>query len=170
LTRQSKRARGGLSWLRRATAGPVIAATAIGGPLVAGAVVAGTVTLTGAGVAAAMPAHHAVTRSAVVVAEARRRHFGKILVTPRVGRALYILPRGSCNASCIAIWPRLVMPKGKTIPKGAPCLGTARFGTHHRLQVTYHGKRLYKFVGDSGHSVNGNNDMGFKVAKVVACM
>jgi len=157
LTRQTKRGchGGRLSWLRRATAG---------------AAIAGAATLTGAGVAAAMPTHVSTTRSAVVVAEARRTHFGKILVKPRTGRALYILPHGSCGSSCLLSWPRLVMPKGKTIPKGAPCLGTARFGTHHRLQVTYHGKRLYTFTGDSGHSVNGNGVMGFKVAKVVACM
>jgi hypothetical protein len=161
LTRQTKRqSHGVLRWARRATAGTVMAGT----------VIAGAVTLAGAGVAAAMPTHAASTKSAVVVAVARRHHFGKILVTPKAGRALYILPHGSCNAACIAIWPRLVMPKGKTIPKGTGCLGTAHFGTHHRLQVTYHGRRLYLFTGDSGHSVNGNNDMGFKVAKFSTCM
>jgi hypothetical protein len=61
------------------------------------------------------------------------------------------------------------MPKGKTMPKGVRCLGTAKFGRHHQLQVTYHGKRLYTFTGDSGHSVNGNGVAGFKVAKVTIC-
>jgi hypothetical protein len=69
----------------------------------------------------------------------------------------------------LGIWPRLIMPAGKTILRGASCLGTAKFGGRHRLQVTYHGKRLYTFVGDMGHSVNGNGMQGFKVAKVIAC-
>jgi predicted lipoprotein with Yx(FWY)xxD motif len=146
---------GGLGWLRRATAVTAIGAAAA---------------LASAGVAAAQPAPAAHSKSAVVVKEAKRHHFGKILVTPKAGAALYVLPHGSCNSGCLSVWPRLVMPKGKTVPKGAPCLGTASFGTHHRLQVTYHGKRLYTFTGDSGHSVNGNGVMGFKVAKVTACM
>jgi hypothetical protein len=115
----------------------------------------------------AMSAHS--SKSAVVVKEATRHHFGKILVTPK-GRALYVLPHGSCTASCLSIWPRLVMPHGKTMPKGAKCLlGTAKFGSHGRLQVTYHKLRLYMFSEDSGTSVNGNGVAGFKVAKVVKC-
>lgn len=129
-----------------------------------------------AGVAVAQPAssqagwavHHA-SRTAIVVQQASRPHFGRILVTPRAGHALYYLPSGSCTGGCLTIWPRLVMPRGKTIPRGVACLGTARFGRHHRLQVTYHGKRLYTFTGDSGHSVNGNGLAGFKVAKVTRC-
>jgi hypothetical protein len=59
------------------------------------------------------------------------------------------------------------MPAGKTVAKGAPCLGTKAFGTHHRLQVTYHKHRLYTFSGDSGISVNGNGVGGFKVMRLV---
>jgi predicted lipoprotein with Yx(FWY)xxD motif len=117
--------------------------------------------------ASAQPVPH-TSKSATVVKERTRHGFGKILVTTK-GRALYILPSGSCTGSCLSIWPRLVMPKGKTIAKGAPCLGVAKFGTHHRLQVTYHKKRLYTFDGDSGTSVTGNGIDGFKVAKVVKC-
>jgi hypothetical protein len=142
--------------------------------------------LTGATAASATPVHPASTghpaasahpataaqpaagRSAVVVKERVRGHFGKILVTVS-GKALYFLPHGSCTASsgCLAIWPRLMMPAGKTVPKGANCLGTARVGSHHRLQVTYRKHRLYTFVNDSGTSVTGNNVSGFKVAKVL---
>ena len=125
--------------------------------------------LGGAAPASATPAaaHPAAGKSAVVVKEQRRPKFGKILVTVD-GAALYYLPHGSCTAAsgCLAAWPRLVMPAGKTVPKGASCLGTAQFGSHHRLQVTYRGKRLYTFTGDSGTSVNGNGVSGFKVAKV----
>jgi predicted lipoprotein with Yx(FWY)xxD motif len=98
--------------------------------------------------------------------------FGKILVAAGqglTGRALYVLPSGSCTAGCLQVWPRLVMPRGKTIPAGSSCLGTKAFGPHHRLQVTYHGKRLYLFDSDSGTSVNGNGVGGFAVAKVIRC-
>lgn len=130
--------------------------------------------LSGATAASAAPAHPAaaaqpaVGRSAVVVKERTRPHFGRILVTVR-GKALYYLPHGSCTAAsgCLAFWPRLVMPAGKTVPRGANCLGTARFGSHHRLQVTYRKHRLYTFIDDMGTSVTGNNVQGFKVAKVV---
>lgn len=114
--------------------------------------------------AAAAPMHPA-THSAVVVKERVRPHFGKILVTVH-GAALYYLPSGSCTGQCLSVWPRLVMPAGKTKPEGATCLGTSAFG-HHRLQVTYRKHRLYTFTGDSGTSVNGNGVAGFKVAKVM---
>src|SRR5689334_17999035 len=115
-----------------------------------------------------MATSHRVT----MVHPARRMGFGKILTAARpglAGRALYVLPSGSCTGSCVSIWPRLVLPRGKTIPAGASCLGTKRFGAHHRLQVTYHGKRLYLFSSDSGTSVNGDGVAGFAVAKVIRC-
>jgi predicted lipoprotein with Yx(FWY)xxD motif len=109
-----------------------------------------------------------LSSSATVVNAAARPKFGKILVTIKVGHSLYEHPSGSCSASCQSIWPPLLMPTGKTTPKGASCLATAKLGTS--LQVTYHGQRLYTFTGDSGHSVNGNGVAGFVVAKVTtAC-
>jgi predicted lipoprotein with Yx(FWY)xxD motif len=125
--------------------------------------VIGSVTAVSADLASAQAAP-AVTKRATVVKIVTRKHFGKILATIH-GRALYIKPHGGCTGSCLTIWPPLLMPKGKTIPVGTRCLGTARRG--HRLQVTYRGKRLYKFVNDSGKSVRGNNVDGFKVAKLV---
>jgi predicted lipoprotein with Yx(FWY)xxD motif len=100
--------------------------------------------------------------SATVVAVASRTGFGKILVTVSVGMALYENPAG-CSSACRSVWPPLLMPKGKTMPKGAKCLGTAKLG--RKLQVTYNGQRLYTFTGDTGHSVNGNGLAGFVVAK-----
>jgi len=139
--------------------------------LLAGTTVAATVGVAAAQTAPAPTFHSVAAHSAKVDLQRHRAHFGKILVTVNGGMALYYLPHGTCTAAsgCLAIWPRLVMPRGKTIPKGASCLGTARFGTHHRLQVTYHGKRLYTFTSDMGHQVTGNGVAGFKVAKVVAC-
>jgi predicted lipoprotein with Yx(FWY)xxD motif len=116
----------------------------------------------------AMATSHRVT----MVHPANRMGFGKILTAARRGlrgRALYVLPSGSCTGSCLSVWPRLVLPRGKTIPAGASCLGTKPFGANHRLQVTYHGKRLYLFDSDSGTSVNGDGVAGFAVAKVIRC-
>jgi predicted lipoprotein with Yx(FWY)xxD motif len=123
------------------------------------------------GFKAARVVHCASTR-VTMVHPAMRMGFGKILTAARpgvMGRALYVLPSGTCTGSCVSVWPRLVLPRGKTIPAGASCLGTKPFGAHHRLQVTYHGKRLYLFDSDSGTSVNGDGVAGFTVAKVISC-
>ena len=144
------------------------ASLALAGGGLSVAAVTGATAATAASVHPAITAHPAAGRSAIVVKERTRPRFGKILVTVH-GAALYYLPHGSCTAAsgCLAVWPRLVMPAGKTVPKGANCLGTAPFGSHHRLQVTYRKHRLYTFVDDSGTSVTGNNFQGFKVAKVL---
>jgi predicted lipoprotein with Yx(FWY)xxD motif len=151
--RFSLRRAGGLSWTARA----VLAAVLVSGS-----------TAAAAGLAAGAQAQvrpAAAGSSATVVNVASRPKFGKILVTVKVGMSLYYMPSGSCNASCQGVWPPLFMPKGKTTPKGAPCLATAKLG--HKLQVTYKGRPLYTFTGDSGHSVNGNGVAGFVVAKAV---
>jgi predicted lipoprotein with Yx(FWY)xxD motif len=137
---------------------------------------AGTIAAGGTGVA--MAGTHAAgthagparaAKTAVVAHKRTRPKFGSILVTAKAGRALYILPKGTCTGECLAVWPRLVMPKGKTKPLGTSCLGTAKIGKTGRLQVTYGGKRVYTFVDDHGHSVTGNGVGGFKVAKAVHC-
>jgi predicted lipoprotein with Yx(FWY)xxD motif len=115
---------------------------------------------------------HCASHRVTMVHPANRMGFGKILTAARhgvAGRALYVLPSGACTGSCLLVWPRLVLPRGKTIPAGASCLGTKPFGAHHRLQVTYHGKRLFLFDNDSGTSVNGDGVAGFAVAKVITC-
>jgi len=136
--------------------------------VVAALLVSGSTAAT-AGIAAAAQAQvrpASAGSSATVVHETSRRGFGKILVTVGAGMSLYEHPNGGCNASCRSIWPPLLMPTGKTTPKGAMCLGTAKLG--HKLQVTYNGQRLYTFTGDSGHSVNGNGVAGFVVASVTS--
>jgi predicted lipoprotein with Yx(FWY)xxD motif len=112
-------------------------------------------------------AHGATAKStsAVVVKVATRGSFGKILTTVG-GRTLYKHPNGPCTGSCLTIWPPLLMPRGKTVPKGIAGLRTVRLASG-RSQVTYRHRRLYTFVNDSGTSVNGNGVAGFKVAKVV---
>jgi len=142
----------GMSWIARA----VVAVVLVGG-----------VTAATAGIAAAQTGPAPASTNALVVKEAFRMGFGKMLVVHGSGRALYTNPAG-CSAACQSIWPPLVMPPGTTTPTGAPCLGTAKLGS--QLQVTYHGLRFYTFVNDTGHSVNGNGVAGFHVAKVTkAC-
>ena len=142
----------GTSWIARAG----VAVVLVGG-----------VTAATAGIAAAQTGPIPASTNALVVKEAFRMGFGKMLVVHGSGRALYTNPAG-CSAACQSIWPPLVMPPGTTTPAGAPCLGTAKLGS--QLQVTYHGLRLYTFVNDTGHSVNGNGVAGFHVAKVTkAC-
>ena len=142
----------GLSWAARA----VVAAVLVGG-----------VTAATAGIAAAQTRPDPAGTSALVVKEAFRMGFGKVLVVQGSGRALYTNPAG-CSSACQSVWPPLVMPAGATTPTGAPCLATAMLGT--KLQVTYHKLRLYTFVNDTGHSVTGNGVAGFHVAKVtMAC-
>jgi predicted lipoprotein with Yx(FWY)xxD motif len=141
-----------MAWTARA----MVAAVLIGGAA------AGT---GGLAVAQAQVRPAAAGSSAVVVKEATRAPFGKILTTVK-GLSLYEHPNGACDASCRTVWPPLLMPTGATVPKGATCLATAALGK--KLQVTYDGQRLYTFTGDSGTSVNGNGLDGFKVAKVTA--
>jgi predicted lipoprotein with Yx(FWY)xxD motif len=133
---------------------------------VAATILVGGATAATAGTAAAQvhPTGRSTATSAVVVNEAFRTGIGKMLVTPGAGMALYTNPAG-CSATCQSVWPPLTMPAGATVPKGAPCLATAKLG--QKLQVTYHKMRLYMFTGDSGHSVNGNGVAGFHAAKLV---
>jgi predicted lipoprotein with Yx(FWY)xxD motif len=123
--------------------------------------------LTGAAMSAGAATTHRPSRSAVVVEERTHAPFGKILYTTH-RHALYYLKSGSCTGGCLQIWPPLFMPKGKTMPKGATCLATAKSG-RTRLQVTYNRHRLYTFADDTGSSVTGNGVAGFAVAKVVKC-
>lgn len=91
--------------------------------------------------------------------------YGKMLATDS-GLSLYETS-GTCTGSCLHIWPPLVMAAGKTVPTGVTGLKTAslKVGIKTELQVTYRGKRLFRFYTDSGSSVNGNGIGGFKVAK-----
>jgi predicted lipoprotein with Yx(FWY)xxD motif len=131
----------------------------------AGMAVAATVGITllilvpGLAAQAATPAG----KGAVVVQEVNRSPIGNMLATT-TGASLYTHPSGPCTGSCLSVWPALLMPAGKTKPKGAQCLTTV--STSAGLQVSYHGQALYTFTGDSGTSVNGNGVGGFKAAKV----
>jgi hypothetical protein len=133
----------------------------------------GAVAVLGAGVSVTAPAANARTHhpspKAKVVAKAKRGTFGKILVTASSSASLYFAPGNICTAvsGCLAIWPPLLMPAGKTVPKGSSGLGTAPFG-NGQLLVTFHGMGLYLYIGDTGTSLTGNGVGGFVPATVKA--
>lgn len=119
------------------------------------------------GLGLAQAAAPAGANAAVVVQVVNRSPVGNMLATTG-GASLYIHPKGQCTGGCLSIWPALLMPAGKTKPKGAECLTTV--DTPGGLQVRYHKQALYTFTGDSGTSVNGNGVGGFKAARITkAC-
>ena len=96
----------------------------------------------------------------VVVSTAKSTKFGKVLVS---GKTLYTLKANqtACTAACLAVWPELVLPKGVSKATAGSGVSKSKLGSISRpggvRQVTYGGKPLYYFVGDSGPgSVTGN--------------
>ena len=104
----------------------------------------------------------ATTRSAktVVVSTIKSAKFGKVLAS---GKTLYTLKASStpCTAACLKVWPELVLPKGVKKATAGSGVTASKLGTVTRAggvrQVTYGGKPLYWFVGDTANGqVNGN--------------
>jgi predicted lipoprotein with Yx(FWY)xxD motif len=128
---------------RRATIGRMaVAAVAVGG-------LSATAFATSAGAA-----------TKVVVSTTKNAQFGKILVS---GKTLYTLKpsKTACNATCLKVWPALVLPKGVKKATAGSGVSASKLGTTTRAggvrQVTYRGKPLYWFSGDTGSGqVNGN--------------
>jgi predicted lipoprotein with Yx(FWY)xxD motif len=96
--------------------------------------------------------------SAVTVSSTKNAKMGTILVS---GKTLYTLKPSStaCTAACLKVWPALVLPAGVTKAKAGAGVSAAKLGTvRHNgvVQVTYGGKPLYFFTGDTGAGqVNG---------------
>src|ERR1700684_3390966 len=97
--------------------------------------------------------------SAVTVSSTKNANLGTILVS---GKTLYTLKPSAtaCTAACLKVWPALVLPTGVTKAKAGSGVSAAKLGTVKRngvVQVTYGGKPLYFFAGDTGTGqVNGN--------------
>ena len=94
-----------------------------------------------------------------VAKEARNATLGKTILTTTKGRTLYSLSaetkgRFICTASCLSVWHPLVVPDGVK-PTGPVKLGTIE-RPEGRTQVTFKGRPLYSFGGDSkAGDVNG---------------
>jgi predicted lipoprotein with Yx(FWY)xxD motif len=96
----------------------------------------------------------------VTVKTAKIAKFGKILVS---GKTVYTLkPSGTaCTAACLKVWPELVLPAGVKKATAGAGVSASKLGTVSRaggvLQVTYSGKPLYWFSGDTAAGqANGN--------------
>jgi predicted lipoprotein with Yx(FWY)xxD motif len=94
-------------------------------------------------------------RSSAPTLKAGSSFFGKVLFDGR-GFVVYAFtrdhgPRSACYGACAKAWPPYVAPKG-TLSAGAgvkrALLGTAK-RTNGRRQVTYAGRPLYYYVGDT---------------------
>jgi predicted lipoprotein with Yx(FWY)xxD motif len=85
---------------------------------------------------------------------------GKVLSD---GKTVYILKPSSkpCTSACLKVWPAVTVPNGVKHVAAGSGVTTSKLGTVKvpgvGLQVTYGGKRLYRFVGDTRPGqVNGN--------------
>jgi predicted lipoprotein with Yx(FWY)xxD motif len=135
------------------------------------AAVAGAAAAVGA--LAVLPAAAGAAGSPVKVSAQTIGSMGKVLVSG--GKALYVLtPSGNgCDSACLAIWPALTVHSGSKATAGSGVtkskLGvtTDATGVH---QVTYGGKPVYWFVGDSKGTVKGDitDEWGKWTAVVVA--
>jgi predicted lipoprotein with Yx(FWY)xxD motif len=102
----------------------------------------------------------AITASAVgqngaskrVAKEAQNSTLGKTVLTSTKGRTLYSLSvekngKFICIGSCLSVWHPL------TVPAGVKPTGPVKLGTIERpedeTQVTYKGRPLYRFGGDT---------------------
>jgi predicted lipoprotein with Yx(FWY)xxD motif len=118
-----------------------------------------------AGLLAAFYAVSASQASGVrVVKTAKNKTLGRTILVNRQGLTLYSLSverhgRFICkNATCLSLWKPLVIAKGST-PTGISGLGTVK-RPDKRIQVTYRGLPLYRFVEDrKPGQIKGN---GFK--------
>jgi predicted lipoprotein with Yx(FWY)xxD motif len=96
----------------------------------------------------------------IVVSTTKNPAQGTILVS---GKTVYTLKasKTACTAQCLKVWPALMLPKGVTKATAGTGVSASKLGTVKRsggvLQVTYNGKPLYFFVGDTtSGQVNGN--------------
>jgi len=109
------------------------------------------------GTAGAVTSREAKT---VTVSTIKTDKYGKILAS---GKTLYTLKpsQTACTAQCLTIWPELVLPTGVTKATAGTGVSASKLGTVARaggvLQVTYAGKPLYYFSGDTAAGqVHGN--------------
>ena len=134
--------------------------------------IAGAIAAAGALSASTLGATTAGATTGVTVSTATNAKVGTVLVS---GKTVYTLKASKtpCTAACLTVWPELVLPKGVKKATAGTGVTASKLGTVKRaggvLQVTYSGKPLYYFSGDSAAGqVNGNlTDTWGKWAAVV---
>ncbi len=100
----------------------------------------------------AAAASQAARPSKRVVSERESPALGKTVLTTTKGQTLYSLSaekhgRFICTGSCLSVWHPLRVPAGVR-PTGPVDLGTIE-RPEGGIQVTYRGKPLYRFGGDT---------------------
>ena len=86
------------------------------------------------------------------VSALKTKNFGTILVS---GRTVYTLQpsKTRCRTTCLKYWPEVLLPKGATRAIAGRGVSAAKLGTIARAggrrQVTYAGRALYWFGGDT---------------------
>jgi predicted lipoprotein with Yx(FWY)xxD motif len=95
----------------------------------------------------ATPSAHASQR--FVISTTQDPRLGTILVN---SGTLYTSNMATCTGTCLKYWPQVLLPKGVTTATAGSGVNAALLGTIKRaggrLQVTYAGKPLYRFVND----------------------
>jgi predicted lipoprotein with Yx(FWY)xxD motif len=93
-----------------------------------------------------------LTTKSVVISTVKNAKLGTILVS---GKTLYTLnaSKVACATQCVKIWPEVTLPKGVTKATAGSGVSASKLGTVQRaggvVQVTYEGKALYWFSGDT---------------------
>ncbi|HET6997542.1 MAG TPA: hypothetical protein VFI03_03050 [Solirubrobacterales bacterium] len=87
-----------------------------------------------------------------VAKQTESTELGKTILATTKGRTLYSLSAETngkfiCTGSCVSTWHPLTVPKGVK-PKGPVKLSTIK-RPDGKIQVTYKGRPLYSFSGDS---------------------
>jgi predicted lipoprotein with Yx(FWY)xxD motif len=93
-------------------------------------------------------------KTKVVAKQARNATLGKRVLTATNGHTFYSLSGEHgrtflCTESCLTLWPPLKAPPAGVLPAGPVKLGTVSRPDGAGRQVTYHGRPLYVFGGDS---------------------
>jgi predicted lipoprotein with Yx(FWY)xxD motif len=92
-------------------------------------------------------------KTRLVTKASRNASLGQTILTTKRGRTLYSLSAEGggtfiCTAACLSVWHPLI------VPAGVKPIGPVRLGTVTRpeggVQVTYRGRPLYSFSGDTG--------------------
>ena len=104
--------------------------------------------------AALIAADHASAAGGGVQVKVGTTAFGRILVSAQ-GRTLYMFAadkrnKSACYGSCATYWPPLLTTTARVTGAGvkASLLGTTK-RTDGKLQITYNGRPLYRFLKDS---------------------
>jgi predicted lipoprotein with Yx(FWY)xxD motif len=90
--------------------------------------------------------------TATLISTTKTAKFGTVLVS---GKTVYTLKasKTACGKACLKVWPEVLLAKGVKKAKAGTGVNAAKLGTIKRangaLQVTYAGKPLYHFVGDT---------------------